>query len=239
MRRWVLVALLLGMAAPAAHGFNQELRVGQEPFVGHGELVRRAAVGTPFEPRIGPLIMAQRELDFPGASPEGLGLGDLWQALMSGYAPEEQKKHFLRWYSGLPEWRAVTRSLERDWAEAVGYVRGEVLAAYRGPVAAEAGPLGHALHALQDSYSTAHVLRTPAGRIRSMAYYPARDGHGLTDDRDRIWTEAGELKPEARMAVTASHELLAGYARWRTADEAAFTGWLEDYLQRHLALDTP
>ncbi len=233
----LVVALIFGLAAGPAHAFSNEYRVGAfENVHGHGELVRRAAAGTPFESRAEALVLAQREADFPGAGPD-MGLVDWWRALVAGYETAEMKKHFLRWYSGLPAWRAATQPLETDWAEAVGYIRSELLAAYRGPAEAEVGPLGRALHALQDSYSTAHVERTASGRIRTMAYYPARDGHGLVDGRDVLLSAAGDLKPEAAQAVVASRDLLMGYAEARTRDAAAFERWVESFIERYLALD--
>lgn len=240
MRRSLLLsALVLGLAAGPAHAFSQEYRAGAfEQAHGHGELVRRAAIGTPFESRVEALVSAQRAADFPGAGPE-MGLLDWWRALLAGYETAEMKKHFLRWYSGLPAWRAATQPLEKDWAEAVGYIQAELLAAYRGSVEAEIGPLGRALHALQDSYSTAHTERTPDGRIRSMAYYPSPDGHGLVDGRDGILTASGDLKPEAAQAVAATRELLVGYAQARTKDEQAFERWVESFVERNLALETP
>lgn len=238
MRRavaWALVAL--GLVALPGHAFTNEVPSGpMQQAHGHGELIRRAAVGTPFETQVAELARAQWEQDFPGADPAAMGLFDWWRALVAGYDGEEQKKHFLRWYSGLPAWRAATRPLEADWEAAVGYMRSELHAAYQASPSAEIAPLGRALHALQDSYSPAHTDRAADGRIRSMAYYPAHEGHQLIDGRDRILLESGELTPEAGRAVMATRELLEGFARWRKADTRAFGQWVEGYLERHVAL---
>lgn len=233
-----LAALVLVLWQAPAWAFDNEFVSGslrQEH--GHGELIRLAAEGTPFSGRVEELARAQRAQDFPGAPTGELGLAEWWRALVAGMEPDEQKKHFLRWYSGLPAWRAATRPLVADWADAVAYLRSELLAAYRAPVGQEAPALGRALHALQDSYSPAHVERGPSGRIRAMAYYPG--SHHLVDERDAIRTAKGELTPEAGQAVTASRELLLGFDRERTQDEAAFERWIEGFTARYLALSPP
>lgn len=241
LRAFVALALGLALAPMPAGAFSNEFRSGPlSQLEGHGLLVRMAASGTAFEGRSLELVQAQRELDFPGIAPGSLDLGpaELLRALVSGYDPGEQKKHFLRWYSGLPAWRAATRPLEQDWAEAVGYVRFELLEAYRSSTTQETSALGRALHALQDSFSTAHVERSPEGRIRGMAYYPSQAGHQLVDDRDRLRLPTGELAPEAMQAVGASRELLVGFSRWRGAPEAAFGRWVEAFTERHLGMET-
>lgn len=238
MRPLGFAVLACALLSAPAWAFSNEFRTGSVSQAhGHGELVRRAAEGTEFEALAEALVQGQRDLDFPGA-PRGsveLGLADWWRALVAAIEPGEQKKHFLRWYSGLPEWRAATQPLEADWADAVGYVELELEAAYHAPRGQEAEALGRALHTLQDSYTPAHVARGADGRIRSLAYYPSQGGHQLVDARDRILTESGELTPEARAAVAASHELLLGFARWRTADEAAFGRWVQGFTAQHLA----
>lgn len=223
-----------------ARAFSNEFRSGPvHQKEGHGMLVRLAVSGTEFEGRLFELVQAQRDQDFPGTAPGSLDMGpaEWWRALVASYAPDEQKKHFLRWYSGLPAWRAETQPLEQDWRDAVDYLRLQLLAAYHAPFAREAAPLGRALHALQDSFSAAHVARAPDGRIRAMTYFPSQEGHRLGDGRDALRTDSGELTAEARQAVAASRELLLGFARWRAEDEAAFGRWVEAFTARHLALD--
>ncbi|HEY9854585.1 MAG TPA: hypothetical protein V6D05_02520 [Stenomitos sp.] len=237
MRTLACALLAGGLLATPVWAFSNEYHSGplhQEH--GHGELVRRAALGTGFEARAAELVQGQRDLDFPGAASGSveLGAGEWWRALVSAFAPDEQKKHALRWYSGLPAWRAATRPLAADWAEVVSYVVSELRAAYHAPVAGETLFLGHVLHTLQDSYSPAHVTRTPDGHIRDVAYYPGE--HRFVDDRDAILTASGDLTPEASAAVAASHELLEGFGRVRNGDEATFERWVEGFMARHLAL---
>lgn len=247
MKRLLIGALALLLASGQAYAFDNEAESPIHHTIhGHGELIEQAVRGTAYEGLAAMLASAQREQDFPVPDSERLnkvpkiGLGDLWQALLWGYQPDEQRKHFLRWWSGGTEWRAVTHPLEQDWKDAVGYLESELWTAR----AAEPGPaalkhLGHALHGLQDSYAPAHVERDSQGYIVAMRYYPGRgpDCHAfIGDPGDRIRDAHGQYVSQAKQAIAATHELLAGYGKMRSEPADRFKSFLQSFRENHLLL---
>lgn len=240
------LAVLL-LLAPPALSFENEARIGpMEVRHGHGELVRLAIADTPFAGDYIPLFRAQWELDFPDshpADPDGvprLGLHDVWNGLVAGFDADQMRMHFLRWWSGLPEWRTQTHPLRQDWQEAVDYLEGEVRSAYLAPTRSETlRHLGHALHTLQDSYSPAHTERNDRDQIVAMRYYPSRDPGGhrfLGDPGDRILDEQGALRPLAARAIAASRDLLLGFAALPPHAPDRLEAFLRGFEARHLTL---
>lgn len=247
MKRLLIGALALLLASGPAHAFDNEAESPvHRTLHGHGELIEQAVKGTYYEGLAALLSSGQREQDFPVPESERLnqvpkiGLADLWQALLWGYQSDEQRKHFLRWWSGGPEWRTTTHSLEQDWQDAVGYFESELWAAR----AAEPDPaalkhLGHAIHGLQDSYAPAHVERDSQGFIIAMHYYPGR-GPGshafIGDPGDRIRDGQGQYVSAAKQAIATTHELLAEYGSFHARSADDFGSFLRTFKEKNLAL---